>query len=72
MLGFDAIGSQPIASGRIRTLRALMAQMFGGSYTLSGKALSFVHFVATVQRLKIRVAKPVLYQVRQFLGVLGR
>ena len=41
-------------------------------FVLTGKALSFVHFVATVQRIKIRVAKPVLYQVRQFLGLLGR
>ena len=43
-----------------------------GVYTLTGTALFLVHIAATVQKLKLRVAKPVLYQVRQFLGLLGR
>ena len=63
-LGFLSIGQSPSAQ------RMLITAI--GTYMLTGKALSFVHFVATVQRIKIRVAKPVLYQVRQFLGLLGR
>ena len=72
MTGFDAIGAQPIGAGKPAKAGARMFAALAGAYTLTGQSLSFVHFVATIQRIKIRVAKPVLYQVRQFLGLLGR
>ena len=72
MLGFDAIGRQPLGQGRSALTGAHIFVARSGSYVVTGVGLFFVRITASLSKTKLRLAKPALYQVRQFLGLLGR